>query len=222
MDKLGKRLLGGAKTEIKVPETVSLEVSVYSVGTGRPMQAVLDLLKDREFTPASRLGDFQPRVIDVSGDRSKVLEVFAELSKPRLVSEATLSVSAGVQAIVSATRSMSYAMQTTTETDLNGSKRVREKKGEIRFGVSLYLEPVVTPQGALELTCHREVSRPTDAAQVGTGKGLMRLVHTSSSARGRLKPEDAFVHAEFLRAENPTPRFSGEIIVTVISANVVG
>lgn len=222
MEKIGKRFLARATTEVQVPKMVELDVYIYSIGTSRPMQAVLDLLKDRGFTPAARPWDFQPRVVDVSGKVSKALDMFAGLSKPDLVSEARILVSECAEAEVSATRSVAYASKITTETDPNGSKRVREEKSEMKFGIFLYLTPVITRQGVLDLTCHRSVSKPTDAAEVGIGKGLLRLKHTSASAKGRLGPADAFVHAEFVHSDNPTPRFSGEVIVTVICARDAG
>lgn len=222
MGKLGTRLLDGAKTEIKSPETVGVEVFIYSSRTELSTEDVLELLQVKGFTPADRPGDLQPRIIDVSGGLSNALEMFAEFSKPDLMSESTLAVPAGSQWVVSATRSMPYAMQTTTETDLNGSTRVQVKNGKIRFGITLYLEPAVNREGGVTLTCHRQVTRPVETEQAATGSGLTQVAQTFSSVKGFMKADDAFVHAEFVQAENPTPGFSGEVIVTLISAKVVG
>jgi hypothetical protein len=221
MDGVRTRLLDGAKLEIKAPQTISMEVSIYSVPTDLQMELALEILKEKGFTAGDRHGDFQPRILDVSADVSNALEMFAQFPRPELVSEATISVQAGSQRVVSVARSIPYAMQTTTETDLVDSTRVHVKNGEIRCGITLHLEPVINREGGVTLTCHREVSRPVETEQDSHEEQLLRVVKTFSSAKGFMKANDAFIHVEFVQPEKPKSGFSGEVIITVITAEVV-
>ncbi|MCS4090035.1 hypothetical protein [Rhizobium sp. BK176] len=219
MKSLGKRLLAGATTEVKVPLTIEFDVSIYSVATKQPQQEVLDLLKAR-FVSANRPGSYEPRIVNISGKAQKALALFAGLSKPDLVSAERFSASDGAQVTVTATRSWTYTSSKTTETAMDGSTRVlHEEAGEMKFGVSLNLRAVaVVKRDEVEVICYRSTSRPRDVAT-----GLLRpvIVHTSSAAKGLLARHDAMVHVEFLPAEQPTGRFSGEAIITVILAKTV-
>lgn len=221
MESLGKRLLAGATTEVKVPRMVEFDVSIYSAATNRPPQEVLDLLQER-FISANRPGSFEPRIVDVAGNPEKAIELFVGLPKLDVVSAEKFSLSDGAKATVSATRTLPYTSQQTTETASDGSTRIlHERKSEVKFGVSLNLRAaVVHNRNQVEICCHRAASRPTYAPEVGTGTSLLRIEHTSSAAKCLMTPSDAFVHVEFLPDENPTDRFSGEVIITVVMAKI--
>jgi hypothetical protein len=56
---------------------------------------------------------------------------------------------------------------------------------------------------------------------VGLGKGPLRLEDFGSSGHKKLLPEEVIVQACFIFAENPTTRFTGEVVVSIISAKIV-
>jgi hypothetical protein len=223
MESLGNRLLAGATTEVKVPRLIEFDVSIYSAATNRPCEEVLDHLRERGFVSANRPGNFEPRIFNVSGNPEKAIDLFSGLSKLDVMSAKTFSVSDGAQATVSATRSIPYTSRKTTETAPDGSTRVtHEEKSDLKVGVFLNLsaEAVVQKNDQVEMRCHRATTRPMYAPDVESGTNLPRAIQTSTATKCLLTPNDAFVHVEFLHAEKPTDSFSGETIVTVITARI--
>jgi hypothetical protein len=223
MKSLGKRFLAGATTEVKSPRAISFHITICSGATDRPPQEILDRLR-KDFIPTSTPGGFEPRVVDVSGDHDKALDMFSGISKLDIVSDELFSVSSGALATVSATRSMPYISHTTTETDPDGSTRViREETSEVKFGVSLNLMATAEfgRDDEVQVRWFRSISRPTYAAEVAdTGTSLPRIEHRSYAEECLLRSSDALVLAEFHAAETATDDFTGEVIITVVSAKV--
>jgi hypothetical protein len=208
-----KRLFDGATKETHVPPSIDLEVRVYSAATTLARQAACERLTALGFVKAAKAGNFEPRIMNVSGDPLKAIGMFSGFSEPVKVIAEAMSLSSGKDALLCITQRVPYTQ--TSETD-------DEDTSDLEFGATISVMPHVMKDGQLDIRCSRWLSRTATGDEIGPELVRSPSVSTnaSSDGKGYLGPTDAFVHAEFVGAAEPTPEVAGEIIITVVTGKV--